>query len=201
MRKIGIMGGTFNPIHVGHLVLAEWAKEAAGLDEVWFIPTGISYMKATGDILPGEERFHMTELAIQGNAAFKCLDIEIKRQGYTYSYETLEQLKSAYPEDAFFFIAGADCLYSLENWKCAERLFQSCTILAAVRGDSQLSEMETKKRELEQRFQGTIILLPFISLSLSSTELRRRIHDGKSIRYLVPDSVLAYIEEKRFYRD
>lgn len=201
MRKIGIMGGTFNPVHVGHLTLAEWAKEAAELDEVWFVPTGVSHLKAAGDVLPGKERFHMTELAIRDNNSFRCLDIEIKRQGYTYSYETLEQLKGIYPEDVFFFIIGADCMYTMENWKYADRIFKDCILLAAVRGDAQLSEMARKKRELEQRFQANIMLLPFISMSVSSTELRKRIRKGQSVRYLVPDSVLAYIKEKGFYRE
>lgn len=199
MRKVGIMGGTFNPIHIGHLTLAEWARETAALDEVWFIPTGISYSKSQGDILPGEDRFHMTELAVEGNPYFRCLDIEIRRPGYTYSYETLEQLKGEYPETAFYFILGSDCLDSLAGWKCAERIFKACTILAAVRGEADFSSVEQKKTELEKQFSGNIMLIPFPGLCVSSTELRSRIHQGKSVRYLIPDKVLAYIEEKRFY--
>lgn len=207
MKRIGIMGGTFNPIHIGHLTLAQWALDGADLDEVWFIPTGISYMKSpqeessSQEVLPSEERLHMTELAIRGNDSFKCLDIEVKREGYTYSYETMEQLKKAYPEDEFFFIAGADCLFAMENWRNPERIFSCATLVASVRGDATMQEMEEKRRYLEQKYQGSIMLLPFLHMSISSTEIRRRVREGRSVRYLVPDSVLAYIKEKEFYRE
>ena len=201
MRRIGIMGGTFNPIHIGHLTLAEWAREAAGLDEVWFIPAGLPYMKNSEEVLEPQERFQMTELAVRNNPFFRCLDIELKREGYTYSYETLKQLKDRYPQDEFFFIAGADCLCSMENWKCVEKLFSSCTVVAAVRDSVRLSELENKRQYLEQRFHGRIMLIPFIGLSVSSTEIRRRREEGRSIRYLVPDDVLNYIEEKGLYHE
>lgn len=201
MRKIGVMGGTFDPIHLGHLMLAEWAIDAVGLDQVWIIPTGQSYMKTDRHILPGSERLHMAELAVEGNDKLKCLDIEIERGGYTYSYETMEQLKSLYPEDCFFFIEGADCLYSMENWKYPERLLACCTILAAVRGDADLQELKVKKTELLKRFGGDIQLMPFLQMSISSTEIRERIKQRKSVRYMVPDKVLMYILEKGFYHE
>ena len=122
MRRIGIMGGTFDPIHVGHLMLAEWAAEEMELEEVWVVPTGVSYMKAEHGILTGQERLHMAELATKGNAKLRCVAIEIDRKGYTYTYETLEQLKNQYPDTEFFFLVGADCLFSLENWKYPERI-------------------------------------------------------------------------------
>lgn len=199
MRKIGILGGTFNPIHWGHLLLAEWARDTFELEEVWFIPTGYSYMKADAGVLPGEERFHMVQLALEQNRFFRCLDMEVRRQGCSYSYETLEQLKNMYPADDFYFIVGADCLFSIESWKCAERIFQNCTLVAAVRGESSWSEMKEKRKELEEKFHGHILLMPFASLSVSSTEIRQRIKERKSVRYLVPDRVLTYIEEKGFY--
>lgn len=199
MRKIGILGGTFNPIHWGHLLLAEWAKDTFSLEEVWFIPTGHSYMKTADDVLPGEERFHMAQLALEDNRFFRCLDIEIRRQGFSYSYETLEQLRHRYPDDEFYFIVGADCLFSIENWKCVERIFQNCILTAAVRDKTSWDEMEDKRAELEQKFCCKILLMPFASLSVSSTEIRQRIREQKSIKYLVPDRVLDYIKEKGFY--
>ena len=117
MRKIGILGGTFNPIHIGHLMLSEWAMDAAGLDEIWMIPAGQPYKKAEETILPGQERLHMVELAVLGNKRISCLDLEIKRKGYTYTYETLEELKSRFYDAEYYFILGADCLFSLEEWK------------------------------------------------------------------------------------
>lgn len=203
MRRIGILGGTFNPIHIGHLMLAEWAMDAAALDEVWIIPTGISYLKSQQEILPGRERLHMTELAVKDNPRFRCLDMEIRREGYTYSYETLEELERRYPQNSFYFIVGADCLFSIETWKASERIFAGCTLIAAVRGETDLSKMEEKKRELMEKFPRNqdIILLPFISFSVSSTQIRERVRTGLSIRYLVPDKVMSYIYEKGFYSE
>lgn len=199
-RRIGIMGGTFNPVHMGHLLLAEWVKGEAGLDEIWLIPNGVSYMKEAQEVAPAEDRLRMTELAIKRNRYFKCLDLEVKRSGYTYSYETMEELTRAYPGDTFYFILGADCLFTLETWKHPERIFQCCKLIAAVRDDASPEAMEEKKAELEQRFGGEILLLPFVRMSLSSTEIRKRIRQGKSVRYMVPDSVLTYIEGKRLYK-
>lgn len=204
MRRIGIMGGTFNPIHTGHLMLAEWAMDAVNLDEVWVVPAGMPYMKAGEEILPGRERLWMTQLAVRENDRLRCLDMEIRREGYTYSYETLEELDRKYPEDEFFFIVGADCLFTIETWKSPEKIFGNCTLVAAVRGEASLSGMERKKEELEQRFpmgDRGIILLPFLQMSISSTQIRERIRRGLSVRYMVPDSVLNYIREKGLYRE
>lgn len=202
MARIGIMGGTFNPIHVGHLMLAEYALEEKQLDEVWLIPTGYSYMKDSSQILPGEERLKMVEMAIEDgkNARLKCRDTEIKRKGYTYSYETLEILKEEYPKHQFFFIFGADCLFSIENWKYPQKIFDSCEIIVAIRGDSDIRKIEEQKARLSLKYHGTIHVLPFLKLEISSTLIRERINSGKSIRYMVPEKVRKYIEEKDFYR-
>lgn len=201
-KKIGLMGGTFNPIHIGHMILAQRAMEEVNLDEVWFIPTGCSYMKMNHpDMLSGKERFQLVSKAIQENDRFRCLDLEVKRQGYTYSYETLEQLKSQYPEYEFYFIFGADCLFSIEKWKCPDRIFQNCTIIAAARNGASLEKMEEKVTWLSTQYGANIQLLSFPNLEISSTEIRNRLHEKKSIRFLVPDTVLSYIEEKHFYQD
>lgn len=201
MRKIGIMGGTFDPIHIGHLVLAQSAMEAEGLDEVWLVPTGCSYMKEDRKVLSPKERYEMTKLAVQENDKMRCLDIEIKREGYTYSYETLEELRKEYPEDLFFFIFGADCLFTIETWKYPERIFANASVLAAMRNGADIAAMELKIAELSQKYEARIRLLSFLNLEISSTDIRERVRVGKSIRYLVPDKVLDYIAEKGFYKD
>lgn len=204
MSRIGIMGGTFNPIHIGHLMLAECAREELSLDEVWFVPTGYSYMKEVqlktekGMPLP-EERLKMTELAVEDTAYFRCLDIEVKREGNTYSFETLEELKRSNPGHTFFFIFGADCLYTIENWREPGRIFDACEIAAAVRGDASVGAMEEKAAQLYADYGARITLLPFRNLEISSTEIRERVKTGKSIHYMTSEKVIAYIKEKGFY--
>lgn len=203
MKKIGLMGGTFNPVHIGHLLLCEQAMESMELDEVWMIPTGCSYMKRepADAMISAQERYEMAELAAAGNNRIRCLDVETKRPGYTYSYETIEELRQKFPDASFFFILGADCLFSMEQWKNPQRIFSSCSVIAAVREGSPIMEMERKKNELAAKYNAKITLLPFLSLQISSTDIRERIHQGKSIRYLVPDEVISYIEEKGLYRN
>lgn len=204
--KIGIMGGTFNPVHLGHLLLAEHAREELGLDEVWFVPTGCSYMKEQqlkhGTGMPSaQERFFMTELAIGGIPGYRCLDLEIRRTGNTYSYETLETLKNTCQDKDFFFIFGADCLYSIDSWKEPGRIFNACHVVAAVRENASMEKMEETRQYLTAKYQAKITLLPFRNLEISSTEIRKRVSVGKSIRFMVPQEVEKYILEKGFYRD
>jgi len=198
--KIGIIGGTFNPIHIGHLILAQEAMDQAKLDEIWFVPTGMSYMKSQMHVASAQDRFQMTQLAIADNDKMRCLDIEVKREGYTYTYETLEQLKVAYPKYEFFFIFGADCLYSVENWKNPERIFEQCTVIAAARNGSPLEEMQDKIAELNLKFQTNILLLPFMNLEISSTLVRDKIAKGESVKYLLPNPVISYIHEHALYQ-
>lgn len=199
MCKIGIMGGTFNPIHIGHLILAEHVLEDMKLDEIWFIPTGCSYMKRDMDVADGQHRYNMVSLAIAGDDRMKCLDIELKRSGHTYSYETLEQLRQEYPNNEFYFIFGADCLFSIENWKCPDRIFKNCKVIAAARNGSDLYDMNCKKEELIQRFGANIIIYPFINLEISSTDLRERMKQGRSVQHLIPQEVVRYIHNNQIY--
>ena len=202
MTKIGIMGGTFNPIHYGHLLLAEFAREEMQLDEIWFIPTGCSYMKEQRGVVTGTDRIHMVELAIKDYPSkMKCLDLEVKRGGYTYTYETLEELHERYPDYSFCFISGADCLFSIEKWRFPEKIFKQCSVVAAVRGNTSLEEMFRKIQELQERFGAEITLLRFPNIELSSTMIRKRIGAQKSVRFMLPDSVIDYIELKGFYQN
>lgn len=199
-KRIGILGGTFNPIHYGHLFMAEYAREACSLDKVLFIPTGVSYMKKAADILPGEERMRMLELSIESNPYFEVSDIELKRKGNTYTFETLESLKSQYPASELFFIVGADCLFTIENWYKPERIFANCTLLAAGRNHAAREALEEKKKQLEKKFQAHIILLDFPTMDISSTTIRENMYSGKSIRYMVQEKVYDYIYRNGFYQ-
>lgn len=199
-KKIGIMGGTFNPIHNGHLLLAESAREVFGLDEVIFMPSGNSYMKDASIILDGVTRAHMVSLAVSGNPLFSLSKAEIERKGPTYTCETLRQFRQKNMDNQYFFMMGADNLFILEKWKDVEYVLSNCVIVVAVRG----SETEEKVREtaklLAERYRADIRILPARRIDISSFEIRQRLKEGRSVRYMLPDSVFAYIDENSLYR-
>lgn len=199
-RKIGVMGGTFNPIHTGHLLLAQWAMEEAGLDGIIFMPTGHSYMKAANEVLEGSERLAMTRLAISGRDCFLCSDLEVNREGNTYTYETLENLQLLYPQARLYFIVGADCLFSIENWYHPEQIFRRCILLVASRSGMPMDRLEKKRQELKAAYDAEILLMAFPNIEISSTDIRERCRKGQSIRYLVPDNVREYIDGHQYYR-
>lgn len=198
-KKIGILGGTFNPVHIGHLLMAEYAKEAVGLDVVILMPSCKSYMKAGTNVLSGEERLKMLELSIQDNPSLMTSDMEICRGGNTYTYETLLQMKKICPDSEIYFIVGADSLFSMERWVKPEMIFANCTLLAAGRDDASKEDLLLKKMELEERFKAKIILLDFPQIDISSTVIRENVKMNKSIRYMVHDNVLKYILENHLY--
>ncbi len=198
-KRMGILGGTFNPIHIGHLRMAECAREALDLDTVLIMPTGNSYMKNAKNILSGEIRLKMVELSTDSNPWFKPSDLEIKRNGHTYTFETLEQLHSIYPNTEFYFIVGADCLFSIERWYKPERIFEQCTLLAANRNDVSVQEIFDKCDDLRNRFHAKIQLFDMPQMDISSSMIRNLKREGKSIRYYVAESVLDYINTNHLY--
>lgn len=198
-KRIGILGGTFNPIHVGHLRMAECARESQNLDTVLIMPTGNSYMKNASDILSGETRLEMVKCSIDSNPYFEASDLEIRRKGQTYTYETLEQLHSIYPNAEFFFIVGADCLFTIERWYKPERIFEQCTLLAANRNDVSDAEIQAKCQELKNRFYANIELFDMPQMDISSSMIRKFRLEGKSIRYYVTESVFDYINANHLY--
>ncbi len=193
------MGGTFNPIHYGHLIIAEDARNYCRLDEVLFMPSGNSYMKDADEILEGEVRFEMVKLAILSNPYFSSSHMEIRRKGNTYTYETLEELQKIYPDAALHFILGADNLFSLEKWKCFESVLHSCTLIVASRGEVSYEQLEKQKKHLEESYQASVILLPERKMDISSTEIRERVLKGQSVRYMTPEGVCKFIEERHLY--
>lgn len=201
MSKIGILGGTFNPIHIGHIKLAEAAYEALKLDKILIMPTGISYLKASQEILPGETRAEIVKLSIDKYSFLEYSDIEVKREGNTYTYETLLELKKIYPSDELYFIIGADTLYSMEKWKNPETIFENCNIAAMIRDNYSYEEMILKISELSDKYKASITLLNAPKFDISSSEIRKLFEEGdfyEAEKYLVPEA-FDYILANNLY--
>lgn len=196
--RIGIMGGTFDPIHIGHLACAEQAREAFGLDAVIFVPTGIPAFKRDKKVTPGRVRLEMCRMAVASNPHFDVSDIEVARDGVTYTVDTLKLLRSYYPENVeFYFITGADAVCSILKWRASEAIAQLAHIIAVTRPGYALSDEQ--RRVIEEHGNFQIDYLETTELSISSTDLRERVREGKSIRYLTMQCVFDFIEEQGLY--
>ncbi len=200
MRKVGILGGTFNPIHNGHLAIARKAKEQCVLDEVIFMPCGAPYMKCRQEVAPGRVRAEMTALAIAGIPGFTMSSIELEKQGNTYTYETMEYLHGKYPDHDFYFILGADSLFSIAQWKCPERIFACCHIVAALRDEIVMTDMKRQIELLKKRFDVDIVPLEMGNIDISSSEIRQKIAAGEPIGEFVPERVREYIIKNGLYQ-
>lgn len=199
-RRIGVMGGTFNPIHMGHLILAEHAWDEFGLDEVLFMPSARPPHKTKG-VLPDEIRKDMVMLAIEENEHFTFSSMEYERDGITYTIDTIRELKKENPTDTFYFIIGADSFYDLESWSSPKELMQETEFLVATRDGHTKEELEQHRKRLEEKYQAKISFISFPMLDISSSSIRKRVLEGKSIRYYVPRKVKDYIYEKQLYQD
>ncbi len=192
-RKIGILGGTFDPIHLGHLVLAEQVKEKLKLDQVIFIPCFRSPHKTRQKLSPAKDRFHMTQLALEGNSGFLVSDIELKRKGLSYTVDTLRQLKETYPNSQMYFLTGSDVVHEFDAWKDPKQIYKLAKVVIATRPG--FDEFDRRSR-----FAKKSIVVPITGIDVSSSEIRRRVKKGKSIRYLVHSGVENYIKKKNLYR-
>lgn len=200
--KIGIVGGTFNPIHVGHLMLGEYAYEECGLDEVWFLPNGNPPHKhITNKEISADIRLEMAEVAIQDVPYFKIQSYEIEKKEVSYSYATMQEFVCRYPEAQFYFIIGSDSLFTLEKWMHPEILLKLCTILVACRENMDVELMKQRILYLNDKYNSNIQLLQMPLLEISSSEIRSRVQQKKSIKYIVPECVAQYIEEHKLYED
>ena len=199
-KRIGILGGTFNPIHNGHLILAEDSKEILNLDEVIFMPSGNPYMKRDSDLLDGEIRARMTELALEGNPYFSLSRLELERKGPTYTRDTIAQLKAMDPDARYYFLLGADNLLTLETWKDPAFIMQNCVIAVSVRGTGTEEKLKKIAAHLIYEYQADIRILPSRFIDISSSEIRKKIRSQKNVQYFVPEKVLAYIKEKGLYQ-
>ena len=201
--KIGILGGTFDPIHLGHLIIAEQARDQYGLDQILLIPSGHSYFKdnRAQKVLPALTRLEMTRKAVSDYPPFEVSDIEVLRSGNTYTYETLEELADLHPEAELYFIVGADTVCSMSTWREPARIFAACTVLAAMREDQVDPEsFQQGIKDLENRFHARIRTISIPNIGISSTQIRERAGNGKSIHYLVPNALESYIIENGIYK-
>ncbi|MDE6999724.1 MAG: nicotinate-nucleotide adenylyltransferase [Lachnospiraceae bacterium] len=195
-KKIGIMGGTFNPIHNGHLQLAMAAQEQASLDQVLFMPSGNSYMKR--NVLETQKRVDMVALAIAQYPNFELSLVEAQKSGNTYTCETLKYLTTSNPDVQYYFIIGADILFQIEQWRNPEQIYQLAVLVCAVRDDYDFDAIR-KKGNLLKASGADIIYLNMPKSDISSTDIRAKVKSSLPISKLVPPEVAHYIEQEHLY--
>ena len=201
-RRIGILGGTFDPPHLGHLLIAETARVALDLESVIFLPAGKPWLKSGQQITSTQHRLSMVRIAVADNPDFCVSDCEIRRAGATYTVDTLRELRQDYPDDTrFYFIVGSDVLAQFHRWKEPEGILGLCRLAVIERPGSPVDAVAT----LAQRFpdaveSGAVMSIAGPRVDFSASELRRILADGKSVRYQVPDAVAEYIERHGLYR-
>ncbi|WP_089005683.1 nicotinate-nucleotide adenylyltransferase [Micromonospora viridifaciens] len=193
IRRIGIMGGTFDPIHHGHLVAASEVADRFGLDEVIFVPTGQPWQKADEPVSSAEDRYLMTVIATASNPRFQVSRVDIDRGGPTYTVDTLRDLHAEYgPKVQLFFITGADALERILSWKEVDRMFELAHFIGVTRPGFELSDKHLPA--------DTVSLVQVPAMAISSTDCRARVARGEPVWYLVPDGVVQYIAKRRLYQ-
>ena len=194
---IGVMGGTFDPIHYAHLFIAEQARIALYLDHVLFVPNRIPPHKQIHNVTPAAHRFRMAQLATSANRSFVCSDVEIEREGKSYTVDTLRVLSHQLPHTQFFLIVGMDTVAEIETWMRPDEVLQLCKVVGIARPGF---DTEKVLAALPQGYAERVIPLESTHLAISSTEIRERVKKGLPIRYLTPDPVVEYIAEHGLYR-
>jgi len=197
-RKVGIMGGTFDPIHLGHLVVANEVLNMYKLDEIIFIPAGIPPHKI-GIGASSWDRYLMVNMATLSNAKFKVSDIEINNPGKSYTLNTLRELTKLYTDTEFYFITGTDAVIDLPNWHEPQEVLSLCKFIAVSRPGISKEKVECKIIEIKNKFNGDIELLQVPMLQISSTDIRDRFKKGISAKYMLPESVEQYIIKNKLY--
>lgn len=199
MKKVGILGGTFNPVHIGHLILAETAYETFGLDYVLLMPNGNPPHKEINTEDGGIHRMNMLRLAVEDNPHLQLSSFELDKKGVMYTYRTLELLKEQHPDTEYYFILGADSLFDLKKWQKPDSICKNATLLAAVRDELGKERVKQQIALLEQEFQAEIYLMDTPNLSFSSHNIRERIKNGKTVTYYIPKAVEEYIHDNNLY--
>jgi len=191
--KIGIMGGTFDPIHMGHLLAAEAARDSHALDEIWFMPSHVPPHKPSAGAT-GQQRLEMTELAVKQATQYEVLGIEMELGGVSYTIDTMRELWRRFPEHEFYFIIGADMVNYLPKWEEIEELASKMTFIGVGRPGFQLH-----LDDLPDALQGRVLLAEMPLVDISSTAIRRRLAKGHSVRFMIPDAVHQYIVRSGLY--
>jgi nicotinate-nucleotide adenylyltransferase len=200
MKKIGLMGGSFNPIHYGHLLLAESARDKLQLDKVIFIPNGSNPLKDNPANLENQHRYNMVALAIESNPFFTISDIEIDQEGYTYTIDTVNALSEKENDEvAYYFITGSDIMFEITRWKGVDELFDKVNFITTFRPGNNQAELDERIADLEKVYNARIDKMSAPEMDISSSDIRSRVKNGYSIRYLLPETVEEYITEHELY--
>lgn len=198
--RIGLMGGSFDPIHVGHLVLAEQLRVSLKLDKVVFVPSGHPPHKDHRRLTPYTHRYHMVALGIEDNPYFELSDLEKDETCVHYTVETLRRLIAADESpQSYFFLTGADAFLEVVDWHAYRTLFTLCTFVGATRPGVMKTELMEAAKDLKAQFGERVQVVEIPDVAVSSSDIRRRLVEGLSVKYIVPDSVLSYIKEQNLY--
>lgn len=200
LRRVGIMGGTFDPVHMVHLILAENAYRQFGLDEIIMLPSGDPPHKTEKHVTLAAMRYDMLSLACEGVEYFRVDDMEMKREGRSYTEVTLTELHEEHPDTEYYFIMGADSVFQIESWYHPGLIMKKCIILAAVRDNVGMEAFRERIEYLKEKYGADIRILDLPDLEMSSSDIRKRISEGRSIRFMVPEKVLSYIQEHDLYK-
>ncbi|KPU44161.1 putative nicotinate-nucleotide adenylyltransferase [Oxobacter pfennigii] len=200
VQRVAVMGGTFDPIHHGHLVTAEIVRVKYDFDKVVFIPSGIPPHKEDSSVTLSEHRLNMVKLAIDTNPYFEVSRMEIDRGGYTYTIDTIIEFINYLGNNlSIHFITGADVMFQILSWKDAKELLSLCKFIAVTRPGYDKSALNIKVEELIDKYKSDITILEVPAIAISSTEIRRRVNSNLSIKYLLPEKVEEYIKKNRLY--
>ena len=202
MRVTGVLGGSFNPIHNAHIAMAESAHRQFEIPEILFMPTSLTYYKDSSELIEPEKRLDMIRLAIDevgGSDHMKVSCLDINRGGITYTYDTINDLKKSY--DKIYFIIGADSLMYIDKWHKADLFLHQCTLLVSRRAGSADDEINAQYEYLTDMLGADILFMDMELMPLSSSDIRKRIRDGRSVKGMLPDSVIKYIIKNDLYRE
>lgn len=199
MKKIAIFGGTFDPIHNGHLYIAYEALYKLNLDEIIFVPSGIPPHKTKRKLVSPFFRYEMVRIATKNEKRFTVSDYEINKKNISYTFETLEYFANKYPNTSLYFITGADGLMDIESWKNVKEIFKLCNLVVFNRPGNNKYDIISQKGKLEEKYKGNITFLDIPLLDISSTNIRNLIAEGRNISYFVPEGVYNTIKELKLY--